>query len=152
MLPGKNMILLKNRSNIRLYFTFSKIQSGRETGSGRRLEFRTGGLKFDNMEDAELLPELEGALSRGYGLQPADPADDRQRYAALRAALARRISEWLDADFSRLVNVMYRLDVSEAKFSAALVSGDAEGSALRIADLVLEREKQKIITRRKYRQ
>lgn len=104
------------------------------------------------MEDAELLPELENSLDRNYGLEPLVSAGDKERFEALRIALARRISEWLDNDFSRLINVMYRLDVSEAKFSEALVTGDEKGSALRIADLVLEREKQKIMTRRKYRQ
>lgn len=69
---------------------------------------------------------------------------------ALRQALAVRISEWLDNDFSRLLNVMYRLDVSEAQFNAVLTSGNPKTVPLQLADLVLKREFQRIETRKKY--
>ncbi|MCU0450845.1 MAG: hypothetical protein MUC97_13555 [Bernardetiaceae bacterium] len=70
--------------------------------------------------------------------------------AELFAALSRVIGEWLDHDFGRLLNAMYRLDVDEAKFKLALTSGQGESVAHNVAALVLARLRQKAETRLKY--
>lgn len=58
----------------------------------------------------------------------------------------------LDHDMHRLLNAMYRLDVSEAKFHVAMQSGIKEEAASRVADLILERELQKVKTRLYYKE
>ena len=63
--------------------------------------------------------------------------------------LAKLIRHLLDSDFERLINGLYRIDVSEEKVKQALsASGDI---AEEIATLIIKREMQKVETRRKYR-
>lgn len=63
-------------------------------------------------------------------------------------ALSRQVLEMLSADRRRLLNNLYRLDVSEAKVRGALNSGkDAAGQARLLAELILAREIQKARTR-----
>ncbi len=62
--------------------------------------------------------------------------------------LAEEIQALLDHDFEKLLNMLYRIDVSERKAGEALSSDDP---ALSIAKLVIERELQKVETRMKYK-
>lgn len=57
----------------------------------------------------------------------------------------------MEKDMHRLLNAMYRLDVSEIKFHEAMQSMSREEAALRIADLIIEREMQKVKTRLHYK-
>ena len=59
------------------------------------------------------------------------------------------IQHLLDRDFERLINGLYRIDVSEEKVKLAMASG--EDIAGNIASLIIERELQKVVTREKYR-
>ncbi|MBN2638323.1 MAG: hypothetical protein JXR65_04480 [Bacteroidales bacterium] len=61
------------------------------------------------------------------------------------------IRDLLEHDFHRLCNLIYRHDVSEPKFHAALDVQDQDIQAGQIADLVIEREMQKVATRKAYR-
>ncbi len=49
--------------------------------------------------------------------------------------------------FEKLCNAMYRLDVSEKKFHEVLTGSKTEEIASSLADLVIERELQKVRTR-----
>ncbi len=60
------------------------------------------------------------------------------------------INYLLDKDMSRLLNALYRIDVSEQKVKKVLAAGNPETLASDIAQMILEREMQKVITRRKY--
>lgn len=62
--------------------------------------------------------------------------------------LAKLIRHLLDNDFERLINGLYRIDVSEEKVKQAMAS--AGDLAEEIAMLIIEREMQKVETRRKY--
>ena len=73
---------------------------------------------------------------------------DRQE---LKKQLTQFIRELLENDFSRLCNLIYRHDVSESQFHRAMDVLDPEMQADRIADLVIERELQKVATRKAYR-
>ena len=69
----------------------------------------------------------------------------------LKQQLTLFIRELLEHDFHRLCNLIYRHDVSEPKFHQALELPDIELQSDRIADLVIEREMQKVATRKAYR-
>ena len=64
-------------------------------------------------------------------------------------ALARRISEMLDSETELLFSTLYRLDIFESKINAVLNS--EEDTALGLARLVVERQKEKLATRKAYR-
>ncbi|MEN8251645.1 MAG: hypothetical protein ABFS32_22175 [Bacteroidota bacterium] len=72
-----------------------------------------------------------------------------ENHDAFLAALARVIQHLLDKDFERLINGLYRIDVSEEKVKQAFASQD--NIAETIAKLIIERELQKVATREKYK-
>lgn len=68
---------------------------------------------------------------------------------ALLELFTRRVEELMRSDLGLLLSSLYRLDVEEHKIQKALRSPDvpaAEG----IASLIIERQKEKIATRKKY--
>ena len=69
----------------------------------------------------------------------------------LKARLQVFISDLLEYDFQKLCNLIYRHDVKEEKFQRALRHGGIDEQAAEIADLVIERELQKVETRKAYR-
>ena len=58
----------------------------------------------------------------------------------------------IDYQLEMLLSLMYRLDVDERKVAAALSPLAPELPAIAIARLVLERQKQRIFTKQKYKQ
>jgi hypothetical protein len=67
-------------------------------------------------------------------------------FQEFRNKLIKLIQDMLPYQPERLAQAMYRIDVNEWDFRQAL----AENNAEKIADLVIQRELQKIITRQKY--
>ena len=63
--------------------------------------------------------------------------------------LARRISEMLDDSPELLFSTLYRLDIYESKINMVLKSD--EDTALGLARLVLERQKEKMRTKAEYK-
>jgi hypothetical protein len=61
--------------------------------------------------------------------------------------LCNEIAHLIERDFNRLVNILYRMDVSEEKIRIALSAAPGRDAAELIADLVLERQSEKIRTR-----
>jgi hypothetical protein len=93
------------------------------------------------------LPALREDLNQSYGLDIPEAAT----MEALAALLADRINTMITADFNRLVSLLYRIDVDEAKLKQLLRENSGVDAGLLIARLILERQWQKIETRRKYR-
>ena len=77
-----------------------------------------------------------------------DPGLVFSKMELLQEWLAGEIGVLLDKDIERLLNVLYRIDVSEAKIKIAF-SGD--NPTWEIAGLIIERELEKVETRKKYR-
>jgi len=102
--------------------------------------------------------ELIQDLNRSYGLELADHLGLDQ----LEALLAERVNTMIREDFGALVQWLYRVDVNETKLRQLLrenegpvVDGQGAGQEREdtgkiIARLVMERQWQKIETRRKY--
>lgn len=70
-------------------------------------------------------------------------------YEELTKELARAIQHLIDKDFEKLMHILYRIDVSEAKVKLAF--GLEQDVARQIALLIIEREEQKVFTREKYK-
>jgi len=71
--------------------------------------------------------------------------------STLHEKLSLLVAYLMENDMHRLLNAMYRLDVSERKFHDAMQSNSKQEAAIRIADLIIEREMQKVKTRLHYR-
>lgn len=70
---------------------------------------------------------------------------------ANREALAAHINHLIQADFHRLVAWLYQLDISETKLKQTLEENTDKDAGELIADLVLERQLQKMKTREQFK-
>ena len=75
---------------------------------------------------------------------------DKRSYQKVRDKLALRIQDLIEHDFEQLFNILYRIDVSEEKVRKFLSEKPAGNAPVLIADLIIEREMQKVVTRMQY--
>ena len=68
-------------------------------------------------------------------------------YSSLTNLLARKINELIDKDFARLVQILYRMDIDEQKLKSLLSAFPEEDAGRMIAQLMIERQEQKIKNR-----
>lgn len=64
--------------------------------------------------------------------------------------VASYIQELINTDFEHLLWLLYKIDVNEKKIKTALEDSNLENSSIVIAEMIIEREKEKIETRKKY--
>ncbi len=80
------------------------------------------------------------------GSQPGSDA-----VSILEEQLAAQINYLIEKDFNRLLNLLYRIDVSEDKIKKALLDNtDPAGQV--IAQLIIERQLQKIASRKRFKE
>jgi hypothetical protein len=65
--------------------------------------------------------------------------------------LTESVNDLIKYDFKRLVQLLYRLDVSEKKIRDSLSANEGEDAAKLIATLFLERQIEKIKTRQSFK-
>ena len=100
-------------------------------------------------QPCDLVGQTCRQFERDFGLVPVgEPPNSYQR---LREKIADAIGNLLTADPKRLVYLMYRLDVNEGKFNQALELATRESVIEQLAELVLERVKQKVYWRNRYK-
>ncbi|WP_141719808.1 hypothetical protein [Roseivirga misakiensis] len=63
----------------------------------------------------------------------------------------RVVEDLMARDFNQLINVLYRIDVSEEKLKEALAITNDNPASI-IANMIIERQLQKVETRKKYSQ
>ncbi|MBL7767769.1 MAG: hypothetical protein JNK20_02300 [Flavipsychrobacter sp.] len=73
-------------------------------------------------------------------------------WSELRTALAKWVNELIQHNLSELIRVLYRVDISENKLKFLLREKVGEDAAFIIADLIIERQIQKIKTRQQFQQ
>jgi hypothetical protein len=86
-------------------------------------------------------------LNQSYGWELADSLTMRE----LEALLAEIVNGWIRSDFTRLVQFLYRIDISESRLRSLLEENTEEDTGQLLARLILERLWQKIETRRQYK-
>lgn len=95
------------------------------------------------MADKELIALLN---------QQVDPSFTEQMNAQqLRERLAWLVQQLIDRDFEKLIHLLYRVDVDEARLKELLRSSEVSEAPLVIADMIIERQLKKAESRRKYR-
>lgn len=65
--------------------------------------------------------------------------------------LAEQINELIKNDFNHLVQILYRIDVNEARLKQVLKDNPNEDAGKIIAQLIIERQQQKIISRNEFK-
>lgn len=79
------------------------------------------------------------------------PFFDTKSQNEFKKYLTERLANLIDNNFELLVNTLYRIDVSEEKLSKLFSSDNREHIPSKLADLIIERQIQKIILRNKYK-
>jgi len=91
---------------------------------------------FDSFEiDGQLLPAV---------------TNDEEKFQAFRNLLIARIEELAEKNIEKLMWLLYRIDVSERKLHATLKETPPEKFAPVIADMIIERQIQKIKSRNEF--
>jgi hypothetical protein len=69
----------------------------------------------------------------------------------LKEALSSQINYLIQTDFQKLVLLLYRIDVNEARLKLLLKEYPGEDAGKMIADLIIERQLQKIKSRQQFK-
>jgi hypothetical protein len=93
------------------------------------------------MKDEQVLQEVSKELS--IALRENDHSLNKQ-------ILSDRINELLNTDFQKLVSILYRMDISEIKLKQFLLENPGTDAGIIIADLMIERQEQKIKSREQF--
>ena len=72
--------------------------------------------------------------------------------AGLKEMLSAHINYLITHNFNHLVSLLYRIDVSETKLKTLLKENPGEDAGKIIAELIIERQLQKIKTRQQFNQ
>jgi len=99
----------------------------------------------NNEDEQEHLQEAQETLQKEYGLLSPAAA-----FREWRQQLVTEINHLIRSDFNRLISSLYRLDVSETKLKNLLQQNRAEDAAAIITDLIIERQLEKIKSRRQF--
>ena len=70
----------------------------------------------------------------------------------VREELSKYINDLIINDFQKLVALLYRIDVSEARLKQLLKTENHEDAVKVIADLIIQRQLEKIKTRHQFKQ
>ena len=77
---------------------------------------------------------------------------EEESYEALKEKLASYLNNLMATDFNKLVTILYRIDIAQEKVMAELAkNAEKETAGETLAQLIIERQLEKVITRRKYR-
>lgn len=72
-------------------------------------------------------------------------------FEAFRKYIIQKINYWIINDFDHLLFILYRIDVHEDKVRSLLNKHKGENAAEIIADLIIERQRQKIASRKLFK-
>ncbi|MGH2563649.1 MAG: hypothetical protein ACRDE5_03990 [Ginsengibacter sp.] len=92
-------------------------------------------------EDKRSIPDKIIAVADSIRATPSSEAKSK---------LISFINDLINKDFSTLVQLLYRIDVNEKKLKERLKQNEKSDAALIIADLIIERQLQKIATKKQY--
>jgi hypothetical protein len=92
---------------------------------------------------------LKNQLLNSLQLRP-ELVEKTTNEAELIELIRQLVQELIDRDFEKLLLILYRLDINEKKVKEAIDMTGPANAPLSIAELIIEREKQKVVARAKY--
>lgn len=90
--------------------------------------------------------KLNQSLQQYFNLPAAQDG-----YDALISKLTEEVQYLIDYDLNKLWALLYRIDVYEKKVKEVIATTPFTEHARRIAELIIERQQEKIISRKKYK-
>ena len=77
---------------------------------------------------------------------------EEHSYEELYENLAKHLDHLITTDFNNLIAILYRIDISQEKAIAGLAeNAKKESAGHTLARMIIDRQLEKVITRRKYR-
>lgn len=95
---------------------------------------------------------MENQIIKDVGAEWALTVPESVTEEELILLLSTKINDLIQNDFSRLLTLLYRIDVDERKLKAMLQQNPDSDAGLLIAHMVLDRQKQKQATRKQFRE
>jgi hypothetical protein len=105
-------------------------------------------------EEKKQVMQVSETISKDFdkaGLSLVILPDGVDNLEQLRRKLTKKISELMDTNYEKLINILYRIDISENQLNELFGSKNREFIPARLADLIIERQVQKINFRNMYR-
>ena len=104
------------------------------------------------MDEVTIVKESYQLIRKDLGLKDQfEFKDEESDVNRLLDYLTSQINYLLDHDLNHLLNALYRIDIQEERIKDLLQNSEQGQIATNIAKAVIEREKQKVLTRRQYR-
>ncbi len=104
------------------------------------------------MDEVTLVKQSYQLIRKDLGLEEElEIGEEESSFGWLMSYLEKQINYLLDHDFNRLINAMYRIDIPDHQVNELLYSSQTGELALNLAKVIIEREKQKVMTREKYK-
>ena len=91
--------------------------------------------------------ELVHYLNENFSLELKE-----EDYGRLKEILAVKVNQLITNDFTQLIRLLYKIDVNELKLKRFLKENSAIDAADIIATLIIERQLQKIHSRKQFRE
>lgn len=92
---------------------------------------------------------ISSLIQKDIGLESADdPASETE----LLSAIIDRVAWMLEYDMDLLMSYLYRLDILEHRINTALMPGSPMTATEALGVLILERQKERVATKKKYKQ
>jgi hypothetical protein len=92
--------------------------------------------------------EIKELLSNEMGITVTGPVAN---FDDLKSLLTEKFNELIKTDFNSLVQLLYRIDISEAKLKQALKENEGKNTGEILAEMTIERQMQKIKSRQQYK-
>lgn len=103
-------------------------------------------------DDFDLIRETQAVLVQSWHVQPVSVRPEDLTWQLLREELAERILDLLKYKPNKLLTALYVLDISERRYAQAMEQPTMDDRAWDLAQAILERESQKIESRKRYAQ
>ncbi|MEQ9467545.1 MAG: hypothetical protein RLN88_09040 [Ekhidna sp.] len=108
-------------------------------------------LKPVSMDEVTLVRQSYQLVRKDFGLEENFDFEEGQiGFDRLEEFLAKQVNYLLDHDLNKLLNALYRIDIPESQVKQLLHYSSQGEIAKNMAKAIIEREKQKVITRQKY--
>ena len=101
------------------------------------------------MEVDEIQQQVFDSFEIDAQLMPVGNSQE-EKFKAFRDLLIRRIEELAEKDMDKLMWLLYRVDVNEKKLHEVLKKTSPADFSSVIADLIIERQKEKVESRKKF--
>ena len=106
-------------------------------------------------ENNSEIVELSGIINTNFSeISPGFllSIEDIKSIEEIKKYLSAKINILLEEKYDSLINILYRIDVDDKKIVGVFSSGEKENIPDKIADLIIERQLQKIHYRKMYKE